>query len=138
MTAIVITVKDRTPELLQKLDAAIGRFVVKGAAYIEGEVKSSMAEAKTGRAYRRGKGSTHIASAPGESPAIDSSNLVGSIETIISANRLEAKIGTPVEYGHYLETGTENMEARPVWEPEAREALPTLERMLKAEIRRVR
>lgn len=137
MTAIKITVNDRTPELTQKLEAAIGRFVVKGAAYLEGQVESSMAEPKSGKTYRRGK-ETHTASAPGESPAIDSSNYVNLIDTIIAANRLEAKIGTSAEYALYLEDGTEGMEPRPVWEPEAKEALPTLEKMLAAEVRRAR
>lgn len=114
---------------MQKLDAAIGRFVVKGAAYIEGQLKTSMAEPKSGKRY-----GDHIASAPGESPAIDSSNLVNSIVTLIEANSLEAKIGTPVEYSLFLEEGTTKMEQRPLWEKTAKDSLPTLENILKAEI----
>lgn len=133
---ISVSVKDRTPELFQKLEKAVGRFVRKGALYIEGQLKSSMAEPKSGRAYPRGKEGTHIASAPGESPAVDSGNLTGSIAVIIE-NSLEAKIGTPVEYAIYLEEGTDRMAARPLWERTATESLPTLESMLAAEIRGV-
>lgn len=126
---IRITIKDRTPELLQKVEAAIHRFVRKGAAYVEGQLKASMAEAKSGRMY-----GTHRASAPGESPAIDSGNLAGSI-TMIFPSTLEAKVGTPVEYALYLEEGTGRMQPRPLWQKTADEALPTLENLLKAELR---
>ena len=135
MATIRITVKDRTPELMQKLDAAIGRFVVKGAVYIEGQLKASMAEPKTGQAYKRGKEGVHIASAPGESPAVDSSNLTGSIATVM-ASSLEARIGTPVDYAAMLETGTSRMAARPLWEKTASDSLPTLETILRAEVAR--
>ena len=125
---IEITVKDETPELLQKVNAAIGRWVRKAAAYVEGQLKSSMAEPKTGRRY-----GDHIASAPGESPAVDSGNLTGSI-TQIFPSTLEARVGTPVEYALYLEDGTNKMAARPLWQKTASESLPTLEKMLKDEL----
>jgi hypothetical protein len=133
MAGISITVNDRTPELFQKMQAALNRFVRKGAFYIEGRLKASMAEPKSGRAYRRGKEGVHIASAPGESPAVDSGNLTGSI-TVLMENTLEAKIGTPVEYALFLEEGTSRMAPRPLWERTAKESLPTLESMLHAEI----
>lgn len=126
--SITVTIKDKTPERLKGLEGAVERFVVKAAGHIEGELKASMAEPKSGRRYGK-----HTASAPGESPAIDSSNLTGSI-AILQANSLEAKIGTPVEYAVYLEEGTSNMAARPLWERTARESLPTLEQMLQNEI----
>lgn len=125
---IEITVKDETPELLQKVNAAIGRWVRKAAAYVEGQLKSSMAEPKTGRRY-----GDHIASAPGESPAVDSGNMTGSI-TQIFPSTLEARVGTPVEYALYLEDGTNKMAARPLWQKTASESLPTLEKMLKDEL----
>lgn len=128
--------RDRTPELMQKLDAAIGRFVRKGAGYIEGELKTSMTAAKSGKQYKRGKDGIHIASAPGESPAVDSSNLIGSIQQIFPST-LEAKIGTNVEYAVMLEAGTSRMAARPLWEKTAKDALPTLEKMLAEEVKGV-
>lgn len=129
--SVTIRVSDKTPELMQKLQAGLERFVVKGAAYIEGQLKTSMAEPKSGRSYNRGN-KVHIASAPGESPAIDSSNLTGSITTIMESS-LEAKIGTPVEYAQWLEDGTEKMKPRPLWGVTAKGSLPTLEKILAAE-----
>lgn len=128
MAEISVTVKDRTPELMQKLEAAIGRFVRKGVLFLGGQVKAKMAEPKTGRMY-----GTHRASAPGEAPAVDSSNLIGSI-TEIFPSTLEGMVGTNVEYAIYLEQGTSRMAARPVWEKTRTESLPTLEQMLDAEI----
>jgi phage gpG-like protein len=128
MTAINITLNDRTPELFQKLQAGIERFVVKGSAHLQGELRASMAAPKHGRLYGR-----HRASAPGESPAVDSGNLITSI-AIVSENSLEAKIGTPVEYAAYLEHGTSRMAARPLWERTARKSLPTLDAILAKEI----
>lgn len=133
---IEIRVQDETPELMQKVNAAISRFVRKSALYIEGEIKSSMAEPKSGESYPRGKDKTHVASAPGESPAVDSSNLIGSIMPQIFP--LEAKVGTPVEYAIYLEEGTTRMDERPVWEKTATEFLPTLETLLTSEIGKVK
>lgn len=128
MAEIKVTVKDRTPELMQKLEQAIASFVIKGAGFIHGELKKRMAEPKSGRMYGK-----HQASAPGESPAVDSGNLTGSI-TQIFPSTLEAKIGTPVEYALYLESGTSRMGARPLWEQTRIDSLPTLEQMLDKEI----
>jgi hypothetical protein len=134
--SIEIAIKDKTPELMQKLQAAVGRFVRKGAFYFEGQLKTSMAEPKSGRRYPRGKDSFHIASAPGESPAVDSSNYTNSLQ-VITDNSLEAKIGTPLLYPAFLEEGTDKIAPRPLWAKTAEESLPTLEAMLQAEIRGV-
>lgn len=128
---IEITVKDESPELFGKLQQAVSRFQRKGILHIEGEIKSSMAEPKSGKQY-----GDHIASAPGESPAVDSSNLIGTIGPPVFET-LEAKLGTPVEYAEYLEDGTKNMEARPVWERTVEENIPTLEKLLESEIKRI-
>ncbi len=124
---IEIKVTDNTPELMQKLKKAASRYVRKGALHIEGEIKASMGEKKSGKRY-----GDHIASAPGESPAVDSSNLINSIFPEIKT--LEAKVGTPVEYSQFLEDGTSRMAARPVWQSTLDEEMPTLERMLQDEI----
>jgi hypothetical protein len=136
--SITIRVQDKTPELMQKMQAAIERFVADGADYIEGQLKAELDKAKSGKAYKR-KSREHIASAPGESPATDSDNLKDSI-TIILENSLEAKIGTPVEYALLLEDGTPGgqMAPRPLWAATANSSLPTLENMLHNEIAHAR
>lgn len=127
--SITVRIVDRTPEKLGRLEDAIRRFIVKGSAYVEGQWKSSMAGPKSGRRY-----GSHVASAPGESPAVDTSNYFNSITTIIAANRLEAKIGTPLDYPMFLEHGTSKMAARPVVEKTANDAVPVLDKILKDEV----
>lgn len=134
---------------MQKVEAAVSRFVRKGAAQIEQDLKISMSEPKSGHEYKRKK-KVHVASAPGESPGVDSSNLIGSpsVQSVVSAipdkgirtvieNSLEAKIGTAVEYALYLEAGTATIAPRPLWEKTATEVLPTLETLLANEIRAI-
>lgn len=132
---IEIIVHDESPELFGKLQEAVSKFQRKAIFHIEGEIKSSMAEPKSGNVYPRGTGE-HIASAPGESPAVDSGNLIGSIQSNFE-NTLEARLGTPVEYAEYLEDGTKYMDQRPVWEKTVQEELPTLENLLALEIGRL-
>lgn len=119
--------RDLTGEKLAKLDETLEQFVKDGAAVIEGNLKASMAEPKTGRAYKRGS-KVHIASARGESPAVDSGNLTGSIQQIFPST-LEGLIGTNVEYAIWLED-PDGLN-RPLWQKTADDSLPTLEKMLK-------
>lgn len=76
----------------------------------------------TGAIYQRGRFSFHRASAPGEPPAVDSGNLLGSIQSEIDPQRLTAEISLNL-YGWYLETGAGAIEARP-W------IMPSLEEIL--------
>jgi hypothetical protein len=56
----------------------------------------------------------HQASAPGEFPATDTGTLVGSIDFRLKRGRtLMAEVGTDLDYGIWLEFGTQKMEARP-------------------------
>lgn len=132
--SVDITVQDKTPELMQKLDRAIGNFIVDATGHIESQLILQKNEPKTGHVYPRGKDGSHQASAPGESPASDDANLYPSIFSLIDEASLESKIGTPVEYAIYLEEGTDRMDARPLWEKTAEDSLPTLERMLEAHV----
>ena len=132
-----IKVEDHTPERMNKLESVLGRFVVEGGRLLERKMKSAMLTGKSGRRYKRGKDSIHIASAPGEAPADDSGNLLGSID-LQEISDLEAVLGTPVEYGMFLETGTSRMAARPMWEKTAKEALPTLETLLRTLVKEAR
>lgn len=120
--------KDRTPEIEAKLEKQLEQFVQDGAAFLEGGLKTNIASAKSGRAYKRGKDKVHIASAPGESPASDSGNLISSIGPPIYPSTLEAVIGTNVEYAPILEA-KDGLD-RPLWQKTVDESMPTLEKML--------
>lgn len=70
----------------------------------------------TGRYYRRGKSTVHRASAKGEPPAVDTGNLLGSVQAEFNERDLAGEISLNV-YGWYLETGFERgdvkVDARP-------------------------
>lgn len=58
---------------------------------------------------------THQASAPGQPPNTDTGRLAGSVRVVVSA--ATAEVGTDLEYGRYLEFGTQDMGARPWLNP---------------------
>ena len=93
----------------------INRELFIGAANIRNTVITSMRDTpKTGKEYWRGKsGKSHIASSPGEPPAIDYGELVRSI--MFDAGNMQIEIGSAggAPYAVFLEKGTDRIEARP-------------------------
>jgi len=88
--------------------------------------------AATGRVYKRG-GVSHRASAPGEYPASDTGRLMLSVASEIAP--FEARVGTNVPYGQYLEFGTTRMpEPRPWLLPSFEAAKVGVEQDLKRRI----
>ncbi len=85
-------------------------------------IKSMQNTPKTGRHYKRGKsGKFHIASSPGEAPAIDFGELLRSI--FFDVRPLEVEVGSfgGAPYAEFLEEGTSKMEARPFLGPAVEE-----------------
>lgn len=78
----------------------IGRFVRAVAFGVEAEMKLLMTGPKSGETYNR-RGRIHIASAPGEAPAVDTGFLINSIQT--NANDTEATVVIAAEYAEILE-----------------------------------
>jgi len=94
----------------------LSRAVRAGALVMETAVKISM----SGKSHSGIKYGKHQASAPGETPAVDTGILVNSINTWdISASDTEAwaGCGTGVEYAEPLEFGTSKMQPRPFMRP---------------------
>lgn len=95
-------------------DAALpaARQVVKETLLaVEAHVKVGMSGPKSGALY-----GNHQASAPGESPAIDTGALVNSIGTEMTGP-LRGIVYEGMEYAAYLEYGTVHMAARPHMTP---------------------
>jgi phage gpG-like protein len=92
-----------------------GMLVQKTALDIEGDIKNEMRQAKSGRSYLRG-GRRHVASAPGEAPAVDYGRLINSVQTT-QVGSLTSEINTNVEYAASLEFGTRKIAPRPAWRP---------------------
>ncbi|PKN85445.1 MAG: hypothetical protein CVU46_11070 [Chloroflexi bacterium HGW-Chloroflexi-8] len=118
-----VTITDnRIPELIQRLPVETDNIVQKIANDILAYVVNSMAGAKHGRLYQRGK-IVHQASAPSEPPAIDTGHLANSIQ----AQKVKvgsARINVGAAYGVNLELGTSKMAARPFLKPAAEHAWP--------------
>lgn len=121
---IEIEIKENPPELFDKLEAAVSRFVKATADEIAEKARSLMRGPKSGRIYRG-----HRASAPGEAPASFSGRYMAGI-AVVTENALETKVGASVPYAPLLEYGLD----RPMWGPVLKEILPTLDTRLAAEI----
>jgi HK97 gp10 family phage protein len=101
------------------LSKAVANTTLAGAAYAEMVAKESMQGPKSGRLYKVSRtGKLHRASAPGQAPAIDTGNLVNSIQHEQVGSE-DARVFTHVEYAPYLEFGTARMAPRPFMTPAA-------------------
>jgi HK97 gp10 family phage protein len=103
--------------LFSSAEGPVGKTLARRAIVVEGTAKRSMSSGG-GRSYRRG-GVTHVASAPGTAPAVDTGRLRASIthELGRDSRGLYARIGTNVRYAVYLELGTRRMRPRPFLRP---------------------
>jgi hypothetical protein len=117
MTAKVKIRKNNSKKVLEALAGdRLGRAVMAGAFILETAVKVSIAAAShSGRIYGK-----HQASAPGETPAVDTGVYINSINTqLVSSSDASAyaEVGTGDERGEWLEFGTSRMAARPHFRP---------------------
>ena len=87
-----ITFQSNTAALIRQMRSRAQSAVSETAEFVAEHARTDMARAKHGRAYPRPGGRVHIASAPGESPAIDTGYLESSIE--VDVNGLTAVVGT--------------------------------------------
>jgi len=103
--------------LFSSPDGPVGKTLARRAIVVERAAKKSMSSGG-GRTYRR-RGVTHVASAPGAAPAVDTGRLRASItyELGQDGRGLVARIGTNVKYAAYLELGTRRMRPRPFLRP---------------------
>lgn len=103
--------------------AATKRNVVRAlnasAVVLQGEIRQVMRDSpRGGKLYRRGRGVSHRASAPGEPPAPDTGRLMGSIQVEpATAGTLVAQVFSAAEYARRLEFGDVRVKPRPAWRP---------------------
>lgn len=118
-TIVTRIVYNRLPAITAALQPAVRDIVMRNAARVEAHIKESMAQPKTGRVYPNG----HVASAPGESPAIDTGALANSIQ-VKQIGPTSAAVSTNQEYAARLEYGGYGSAARPAWVPAAEDVRP--------------
>ena len=109
---------NRFPEIAAKLPREAAKITEKTALRIEETAKTSMAGPKSGRMY-----GAHQASAPGESPAIDTSNLANSIGTEAMGGASHM-VYAGTEYALSLEFGSPRIAPRPFLGPAASQEEP--------------
>lgn len=113
----------RTPSLSnvpEKVRSALALSVRKHALLIQRSIRQDMAKPKHGRVYLY-RGKPHVASAPGESPAIRSGALWRAVVPQYSRTGLQARFAPKVPgkppYPRFLEHGTSRMAPRPYLRP---------------------
>ena len=104
-------------DMSSKLHTEVADAVAETTLAIESGVKLRIQRgSKTGKVYQKyNPRRTHQASAPGQSPATDTGNLINSIYTDIAG--LTGAVGSTLAYASYLEYGTTRLLARPAWTP---------------------
>lgn len=142
MPTITIAAKltyNRLPDLARALPREAADAVDETIKSIEERIKVGMASGKSGQMY-----GSHRASAPGEMPAIDTSNLAGSIDSRMTGPA-EGEVSAGAEYALYLEYGaarvadgstdmggvTSILYPRPFMVPSAEAERPAFERRMR-------
>lgn len=125
MTQIRI-VFDHFPAIQAALRPRVSQAIRKSLFDAQAWIQEDMAGAKGGRVYHG-----HTASAPGETPAIDTGGLVGSLSVDAAPGELHGVLseGPP---GEYLELGTVYIAPRPHLQPAAVRIAPGLGEAVKA------
>lgn len=125
--------------LIDELRPRAERAVRDGAILLEAQVKHVLTGRRHGRPYRVSKtGRLHIASAPGEPPAVLYGRLRNSIAHTDPAwdrDTVESETGTNVRYARRLEHGGRDRRGvyiapRPYFRPAIEQAEPSIERRL--------
>jgi len=103
----------------QKLSGIVRKAAQDVAATAINEIQNGE---HTGAIYMKGKNKDrpHTASAPDESPATDTGNLINSINVdngLLVNNTLSSTVNVGAEYGLYLEMGTVHIAPRPFLAP---------------------
>lgn len=112
MPVQIILTRNRFPEVLRQMRDEASKIVRETAFQIQTNVLEGMSSAHSGRIY-----GDHQASAPGEMPAIDIGNLIGSVQVEAEPGAAEAFVYTGAEYSAHLEFGTIHIAARPFMTP---------------------
>jgi HK97 gp10 family phage protein len=121
------------------MEDGLAQIATAGALVLEASIKRDMATKKSGREYARGN-KTHVASAPGESPAPDTGALLNSIQSELeytTKTSASALVGTNQVYAVPLEFGTAKMEARPFMRPAAERSKADIEAAMRATAKRL-
>lgn len=125
MPGAKVTIKDNSRKFRKEFEQVIRRRLLKVGEMVRGRVVKVL-----GEHHSRDEGP----SAPGDPPGIDTGMLRKSIEHSIGDDGQSVSIGTTLDYGRWLEEGTEHMSARPYLAPTAEESAADAAAILTAPI----
>lgn len=129
LTELQAALKSLGPEM----EAAAEKAVTVTGLQLQEDIKRRYSRTpKTGKRYSRG-GKTHVASSPGNAPAVDTGRLRSSV---LFRKRGEASVEvlSRIKYGAWLEFGTRKAAARPAWVPAVEAMRPRFIKRLQAVI----
>lgn len=112
-----------------KFEKTMPKQVLRACHAVRNEWVQGLTGTRTGRQYRiPGTRKFYTASAPGEAPARRLGDLARTIRVAprVLPGLVQARVGTDMEHGLYLEYGTENMEPRPSLRPALERARPKI------------
>lgn len=113
------------PGLSASIPGKVSQAVRKAGLDVQANAQTSMAGGKSGKTYKRPGGKTHQASAPGETPAVDSGDLAGSFETEMDG-QLTSVVRVTSDHAAVQELGGKKQAARPYLRPALEKVKPTL------------
>lgn len=116
-------VMNKFPQIIKGMESNANQAVRITLFDISAKSQMLMTGGKSGAYYARPNGKMHQASAPGEAPAVDTGNLINSIQTRMESF-YRGVVYTNAEYGPVLELGGRKMAARPFFVPASKEAWP--------------
>lgn len=130
-TIIAAVLDNRLGQIARDLEIEADQACSDTAQAIRSRVSSGMSGPHTGRIYGR-----HQASAPGEMPAVDTTNLMNSI-LVEQVSQMKWVVYTVVKYAPHLEFGAPraHIEPRPFFRPSAEEERPLFQNRLARLIR---
>jgi len=134
------TIKNKIPKEIEK---EVEKTIAESLLRIETRAKSKVQKGPaTGKVYKRGD-KTHVASAPGQSPATDTGRLVSNIKHLVFKGKIGGEVGVfgaidgeKQNYGLALELGTSTILARPFLFPAFEEFKPEIRKKINRAIRR--
>lgn len=123
-------------KLGEQADAELAKIVQATAIEVRGDIiKRYQRGPKTGVIRQRGT-ITHQASAPGEAPATDTGRLANGTQYKMTG-RTSAEVSNAVQYGPWLEFGTQDIEPRPAWRPAVEAATPKYRSRMETALARI-
>lgn len=118
----IVTSTNDLSRIASALEPAVTALVEETLEHIQQHVETAMELPKSGNVY-----GTHVASQPGEPPAIDSGDLIGSAEIAMESPTV-GSIAYTSDHAAHMEFGTVHIAARPFLNPAVETERPAFNR----------